>query len=178
MKAGFTDIFSIRDRSGSMSRIKSDVEGGFQTFLEDQKKVEGQCNMSLYDFDSKYEVVYEDVSVAEASAPPLVPRGNTALLDAIGRTVEARGAKYAAMPEEERPEHVICIIMTDGEENASQEYTLDTIKAMLEHQQEVYGWQVIYLGANQDAIAVAGRMGIQRGSTLDDQGAAHMAGPE
>jgi len=166
MQAGLTDITFILDRSGSMSRIKADTEGGFNTFLEEQKKVDGECTVNLYQFDNKYEVVYEDTPLAAAPPLVLIPRGNTALLDAIGRTVEARGARYTEMDEDKRPEHVIFVIMTDGEENASQEYTLDTIKSMLEHQQEVYGWTVIYLGANQDAIKVGGHLGIAKGSSM------------
>lgn len=167
MKAGYTDIASILDRSGSMSRIKTDTEGGYNSFMDEQKKVPGECTSSLYQFDSKYEVVYENTPISEVPALILTPRGNTALLDAIGRTVEALGAKYAAMAEEDRPENVILLIMTDGEENASHEYTLDMVKSMLEHQQEVYNWKVIYLGANQDAIAVAGRMGISKSTSLN-----------
>ena len=166
MKTGYTDISFILDRSGSMSSIKSDTEGGFNTFLAEQKKVDGECTVNLYQFDSHYEVVYENIPVADAPELLLTPRGNTALLDAIGRTVEGRGAYYATLAEDQRPEHVIMVIMTDGEENASKEYTLDMIKSMLEHQQDAYHWQVIYLGANQDAIKVGAQMGIQKDSTM------------
>lgn len=162
-----TDILTIADRSGSMAAIRSDMEGGYNSFVKEQQETPGEANFNLYEFDDKYDVVYENVPAAEVPAFKLSPRGSTALLDAIGRTISARGAYYASLPEEERPERVVCIIITDGEENSSHEFKLSTIRDMVTHQQDAYGWKFVFLGANIDAISVSGGMGIRANTTMD-----------
>jgi uncharacterized protein YegL len=166
MKKGKSEVIIVLDRSGSMSKIKSDVEGGFKTFIDKQKKEPGECLVSLYQFDDKYETVYEARDINSVSELTLVPRGNTALLDAMGRTIDAVGARLACTRENDRPESVIILIMTDGEENWSTEYTKNTIKEMIQHQREKYNWHFVFVGANQDAILTGGDYGISRGTSL------------
>lgn len=162
-----TDIIAILDRSGSMGSIKTDTEGGFNSFVKDQQETPGECTLSLYNFDDRYEVVYENRPIADVPALDLHPRGLTALLDAIGKTINARGEYYASLPEEDRPSRIIVLIMTDGQENASHEFTIATIKQIVTEQQDVYKWQFIFLGANIDSFSVAGGMGIRACTTLD-----------
>ncbi|MHA1839870.1 MAG: vWA domain-containing protein [Candidatus Ranarchaeia archaeon] len=159
------DITVVLDRSGSMSVIRYDTIGGFNTFLKDQKKEEGTAKLTLVQFDDKYDVVYNNLILEETKeldGQSYVPRGSTALLDAIGRTINDTGARLAALPESERPEEVIFVIITDGEENASHEFTnKKQVFDMIKHQTDKYGWEFLYLGANQDAIKEAASYGIK-----------------
>jgi uncharacterized protein YegL len=167
-----TEIVFIVDRSGSMKERNFDAEmrNAFDFFIDKQKDALGDCKVTLTQFDNKYDVVYASKPIAEV--PPLVlePRGGTALLDAIGRTINETGVRLAAMPEEKRPSRVMIIIVTDGEENASQEYQGDKGRAriltMIKHQEETYKWDFIFLGANQDAIAAARAIGISASNAV------------
>lgn len=161
MKPNYTHFSVIMDRSGSMSGIKNDTEGGLNTFFDEQKKVDGTATVSLTIFDDKIDLEYSFQDLQEVPKFVLHPRGWTALLDAIGITITQLGEKLAAMNEEDRPEKVMVVIVTDGEENRSREYTLDRIKAMIKEQEETYKWEFVFLAANQDAILTAGSMGIQ-----------------
>ena len=167
----YTHIAVLLDRSGSMQAIKSDTEGGFAAFLEEQRATPGRCDLTLAQFDDVYEEVY--VAQPLASVPPLVlqPRGMTALLDGIGRLVTTTGERLAALAEAERPGAVLLVIMTDGLENASKEYTLPMIRKLITEQSEVYGWTFVYLGANQDAIAVGQGLGVSPGMAMTYGGA-------
>lgn len=167
MKQNKTEIVIIMDRSGSMMMIRNDMEGGLKSFLEDQKKLDGECKITFARFDDKYELVFEDRDINEVGELQLEPRGLTALYDAIGKTVNSVGARLAATPESERPSTVLVQIITDGLENASREFTADAIKTMITRQQSVYNWQFVYLGANQDAFDVAHHIGIDRNHTLN-----------
>jgi uncharacterized protein YegL len=163
MKKGLTEIVYILDQSGSMSNIKSDAIGGFNSFLNEQKSVEGEANMTIIFFDHEY-IVYNSGQNLQ-SVEPLndriyVPRGNTGLYDAVGKTIVDVGNRLAETPENERPERVIIAIFTDGEENCSKLYTAEDIGRMIEHQQTAYNWEFMYLGCNQDAMLTAKRMGI------------------
>ncbi len=165
MKEGLSEIVCIIDRSGSMGSIRDDAIGGFNTFLAEQKKLPGEATLTYIQFDTEYEVVHENAPLNDV--PPIdetvyVPRGSTALLDAVGRTIDATGKRLANMPEEHRPETVIVAILTDGEENSSREYDLARIEDMIRHQKEKYSWEFIFLGANQDAFAEAAKIGIDR----------------
>lgn len=164
-----THIEFLLDRSGSMRSIADDIRGGFDTFMEKQRAEAGECTASLAQFDSRYEVMYTAVPLDEVEPLHLEPRGSTAMLDAIGRSVTALGTRLAELPEEERPGSVIVMIMTDGLENSSREYTYDTIRKMIRHQEDVYDWTFMYVGADQDAIEVGARMGISsdRAMTYD-----------
>lgn len=162
----FTVIQAIIDRSGSMETIRSDAEGGFNAFVADQRNQPGQCQLSLAQFDNEYEVVYTDRPLDEVPPLQIVPRGTTAMLDAIGRTVIDLGARLAAMPEDARPGTVLVAIVTDGLENASREFSYAAIKQLITQQEQVYNWTFMYLGADQDAIAQGAQMGIAAGRSL------------
>lgn len=155
-----THIEFVLDRSGSMASIKGDIEGGFDTFVGGQRSQPGRCTVSLAQFDDHYEVVYTDLPVADVPALALQPRGSTAMLDAIGRSMTTLGQRLAALPEDARPGTVIVAIVTDGMENASREWTRPAIKALIEQQSRDYSWQFLYLGADQDAVEVGTGMGI------------------
>jgi uncharacterized protein YegL len=165
MKKKFTEIICIVDRSGSMAIIRDDAIGGFNAFLEEQKKEPGKATMTFIQFDTEYEVIYENKPLKEI--PPLDgktfrPRGMTALLDAIGRTVETVKKRLSNVPKKNRPSKVIVSILTDGEENSSREFKLKKIKEMIKHQKEKHSWEFIFLGANQDAFAEAVKIGIDK----------------
>jgi hypothetical protein len=156
----------VLDRSGSMQSIKDDTIGGFDAFTSEQRRLPGRCTVSLVQFDNVYEEVYTGRDLADVPGLTLVPRGSTAMLDAIGRAVNATGARLAAMPEDARPGTVIVGIMTDGLENASREFTYPMVKALIEQQEQVYGWTFMYMGANQDAIEVGASLGVARDRSL------------
>ncbi len=155
-----THIYLLLDRSGSMQSIKTDTEGGFAAFVEEQRRTPGACRVTLAQFDNHYEVVYADRPIADVPALDLQPRGSTALLDAMGRLITEAGAQLAALTEADRPGTVIVAIMTDGHENASREWTHPAIKALVEQQTGQWGWQFLYMGADQDAIEVGRNIGV------------------
>lgn len=163
----FTVIQAIIDRSGSMHSIRTDAEGGFDAFIADQRQLPGQCRVSLAQFDDRYEVVYRDLPIAEVPGLQIVPRGSTAMLDAIGRTVNDLGDRLAKMPEAERPGTVVVGIVTDGYENSSHEFTYPMVHDLITTQEQVYGWTFLYLGADQDAIAQGAKMGISASQALN-----------
>jgi hypothetical protein len=157
-----THIYFLLDRSGSMESIRLDTEGGFDAFIREQQQTPGECRVTLAQFDTEYEEVYRDRPVGEVPPLHLQPRGMTALLDSIGRLVGEAGARLAALPEDERPGIVIVGIMTDGHENSSRELSHPQVKAMIERQTKEYGWQFLYLGADQDAIEVGASIGVPK----------------
>lgn len=155
-----TLLVFLLDRSGSMQSIKSDVEGGFAAFIEEQRQTPGECAATLAQFDTEYELIYDRVPVGEVPALNLQPRGGTALLDAMGRLITDTAAQLDAAPEADRPSTVIVAIMTDGHENSSREWTHPAIKSLVE-QQTKRGWEFLYMGADQDAIEVGASLGVQ-----------------
>lgn len=164
-----TDIDFILDRSGSMQSCREATISGFNTFLAEQKKLPGEAFVSLYQFDDHYDTVYAGKPLAEApelTAETFVPRGSTALLDAIGRTITGVGARLAALPDADRPDKVVIVIVTDGGENASREFTREQIFDLIGHQRDKYQWQFVFLGANQDAISTGASFGIMRGQSM------------
>lgn len=167
MKNDLTDITLVVDRSGSMDQVREDAEGGVNAFIQEQAKQPGQALLTLLQFDTEYELVHRGVPVAEAPPYKLEPRGMTALLDAIGTAINETGQRLAKLAEDERPGLVIFVVMTDGLENSSKEFTRSQIKKMIEHQQDKYGWHFNFLGANQDAFAEAGQMGMSQGGVAD-----------
>ena len=166
MKQNYTDITFILDRSGSMQSIKDDTIGGFNEFLDSQKKLPGECTLSLVQFDDKYEVVYENKPISKAPKLKLEPHGMTALLDAVGRTINNVGERLSALDEDKRPDSVLMVIITDGQENSSREFNNQQIKDMIEHQTNVYNWTFVYIGANQDAFNTGTSMGIAGANTM------------
>lgn len=168
-KKDYTEILFILDRSGSMSSIQDDAIGGFNAFIEEQKKQPGTCRLTLVQFDNSYEVVYDAIQIMEApklTNKTFVPRGSTALRDAMGKSINALGVRLRAMSTEQRPSNVIVAIMTDGQENASREFGMDKINDMITEQQDKYDWDFIFLAANQDAVATASSYGIAKGMSL------------
>lgn len=163
MNSQLTDITIVLDRSGSMMAVASDTIGGFNHFLEEQKRAPGRATLTLNQFDHVFERIIDAQDIQ--FTPPLSketfrPRGYTALLDAIGRSIHETGQRLAAMPEPERPGKVIVVIITDGQENSSREFTRFAIDNMIRHQHDRYSWEFVFLGANQDAIATATKIGI------------------
>lgn len=166
MKKGKSEVIIVLDRSGSMSSIKSDMEGGFKAFLDKQKKEDGECFVSLYQFDNEYEAVFENKDIQELNEISIEPRGSTALLDAVGKTTNSVGERLSKTPEEERPETVIMAVITDGAENASREFTREQVKKLVEHQSTKYNWKYVFMGANQDAVMNGANYGFQGGTSL------------
>lgn len=161
-----TEILCILDRSGSMASIKNDTIGGFNAFINEQKAIPGSAKVTLAQFDGYYEIVYQarDINeVPELNDTVFVPRGSTALLDAIGKTLVEQKMR---IHKEGWAEKVIVVILTDGEENSSHEYTNDVVKILTESAQNDE-WSFIYLGANQDAFSVASTFGINVNSSLN-----------
>ncbi|QGH76407.1 hypothetical protein SEA_DAUBENSKI_100 [Streptomyces phage Daubenski] len=150
------DIVLIVDRSGSMATIQMEAETAINQFLKDQKAVEGDVFVTFVQFDNKYDLVFEKVNLPNIPRVQIEPRGMTALLDAIGRTV----VNYVP-----RTEKTIFVIMTDGLENASQEWTNTAVKNLIDEEKQ-HGSEFVYLGANQDAVAVGAKMGIPVASSL------------
>ena len=165
-RADLTHLYFLLDRSGSMQSIKTDTEGGFAAFIDEQRKGSGECRVTLAQFDNDYDVVYSDRPLVDVPALDLQPRGSTALLDAMGRLITSAGKELAGLAEDKRPGTVIVAIMTDGHENASQEWTHPAIKALVEQQTKDYGWQFMYMGADQDAIEVGTSLGVAAAASV------------
>jgi hypothetical protein len=159
-RSDLTHIYFLLDRSGSMQSIKSDIEGGFAAFVEEQRRGAGDARATLAQFDDVYEVVYAGRPIADVPPLDLQPRNMTALHDAMGRLITDAGEELAALPESQRPGTVIVAIMTDGMENASKEWTGASIKALVSQQTDVWGWTFMYMGADQDAVEVGTSLGI------------------
>ena len=164
MNEKLTELVFILDRSGSMAGLESDTIGGFNSLIDRQRKEEGEALISAVLFDDKAEVLYDRIPVNRIEPmndSQYYVRGCTALLDALGGAIHHIGNVHKYAREEDRPVKTIFIITTDGLENASRIYSYDKVKAMVERQRERYGWEFLFLGANMDAIAAAGRFGIQ-----------------
>ena len=153
------EIAIVLDRSGSMESIRADMEGGFKTFMDEQRNQPGECVVSLYQFDDRYEVVYEAKPIAEVSALGLKPRGSTALLDAVGRSLTAIGERHANLPENQRPGAVVVLIITDGAENASREWDLERVKSAIADAENTRKWKLVFMAADASAFAQAGQYG-------------------
>jgi len=170
MKKGLTELVFILDKSGSMAGLESDTIGGYNSMLEKQKAVDGECIISTVLFDHSYVLLHDRIDIRAVS--PITENeyavgGSTALLDAIGRTIHkiARAQKYTA--DDYRAEKVMFVIITDGMENASREYSPETIRGLIEMEKTKYGWEFIFMGANIDAVQTAGRYGIGADRAVD-----------
>jgi len=176
-----TDIHFVLDRSGSMWDILNDTIGGFNQFVSSQQDdPNGECYLNLYQFDHEYQIVYQNKNIKEVellNKETFQPRGNTALLDAIGRTISSIPYKKLENNNIENnnnendndkgkdKDKIIFVILTDGEENSSKEFSYNTISKMIE-EREKDGWEFVFLGANQDAIKTAGGLGIKQNSAM------------
>lgn len=160
------EIVFILDNSGSMMAVRNDAIGGFNSFLADQKAVPGEASMTLVLFNYNVTTLYDAVPLEDARALTVStyqPGGFTALLDAIGITFTNVGKRLEGL--ERKPDKVIVAILTDGQENASREYTHKQVADMIKHQQEKYSWEVIFLAANQDAFLVGESLNIKADNT-------------
>lgn len=163
MKKGLTELVFIIDRSGSMEGLESDTIGGFNAMLKEQQAVEGEAVVTTVLFDDKYELLHDRIdikAVAPLTNKDYTVRGCTALLDALGRTIRKIRAAQKHTAENYRAEKVLFVIITDGQENASREYSADRIKTRIERQKQKYGWEFVFFGANMDAVMEAGKLGI------------------
>ena len=170
MRKGLTEVVFILDRSGSMSGLEADTIGGFNSMIAKQKKEEGEAYISTVLFDDTCEVLYDRVPVNKVEPMndnQYYVRGCTALLDAIGGAIHHIGNVHKYAREEDRPEKTLFIITTDGMENSSRQYSYEKVKEMVERQKEKYGWEFLFLGANIDAIDVAGKFGIDSNRALN-----------
>lgn len=159
-----TEIVFLLDRSGSMAGLEADTVGGFNAMIARQNKEAGRAVISTVLFDDACEVIHDRVDlrrVEKLTEEQYSVRGCTALLDALGGAVEHIGLIHKYARAEDRPAKTIFVVTTDGMENASRRYTADRVKGLVERQQEKYGWEFLFLGANMDAIAAAGRCGIR-----------------
>lgn len=158
-----TEIVFILDQSGSMYSIYSDAIGGFNSFIKSQKEVEGECLFSAVLFDTTVKPLYSGIDlkeVVELTEKTYKPNGGTALLDAIGMTIDSTGSRLRAMKEVDRPDKILFVILTDGEENSSRAYTSEKVAEMIKHQREKYSWEFLFLAANQDAITAGNKLNI------------------
>ena len=165
MKTNLTELVFILDRSGSMGGLESDTIGGFNSMLVKQQAEDGECRITTVLFDNQYEILHDRIDIKAVS--PITEheyfvRGNTALLDAVGKTINKIGSVQKNTAEDYRADKVLFVITTDGMENASREFDYSKIKSMIERQKSKYGWEFIFLGANIDAVDVANRFGIER----------------
>lgn len=161
-----TEIVLIVDRSGSMGTIKRDMEGGFKTFINEQKKQPGEATITYYQFDDQFEKVFEAKNIKDVDEITIDPRGMTALIDASCRAIDQVGVRLSNTPESDRPSNVMVVMITDGAENASKEFTADQLKEKIKHQTDKYNWKFIFLGANIDAVKVGSHYGISAANTM------------
>lgn len=170
MKKNLTELVFILDKSGSMSGLEKDTIGGFNSMLDQQRKVDGECVITTVLFDNRYELLHDRIDIR--AVQPITGKeyfvgGSTALLDAIGKTIHKIGMAQKNTAEDYRAEKVMFVIITDGEENASRHFSSAQIQQMIQHQKERYGWEFIFLGANIDAVETAGRFGIDADRAVD-----------
>ena len=170
------EVVFILDRSGSMSGLEADTIGGFNATLARQKAEKGEVLWSTVLFDDRHEVVHDRVPIArieKLTGNEYYVRGCTALLDAVGRAIHHIGNVHKYARPEDVPGKTLFVITTNGMENASREYTYAQVRQMIQRQTEKYGWEFLFLGANMDAVGVAGRMGIrpERSATFINDGA-------
>lgn len=170
MKKDFTELAFILDKSGSMSGLEKDTIGGFNAMLRKQREVAGECRITTVLFDDRYELLHDRVdirAVRELTEKEYFVGGSTALIDAIGRTIDKLVNVQKNTAEEYRAEKVMVVIITDGQENSSREYPRQKVKAMIEQEKEKYGWEFVFLGANIDAVQTAGQFGISSNRAVD-----------
>lgn len=163
MKKGLTELVFILDRSGSMCGLESDTIGGFNSMLARQKITEGEALVTTILFDDRIETLCDRADLRETApmtSREYYTRGSTALLDAVGGAVRRIAREHRCAGKDDVPEKTVFVIITDGLENSSRVYSYNEVKRMIEHEKEKHGWEFVFLGANIDAAAEAGRIGI------------------
>ena len=163
MKKNLTELVMILDASGSMWGLTNDTIGGFNSLLNSQKEEDGEATFTAVKFNDRMEYMYDRVDindVEDLTRKQYYASGTTALLDALGTTIDYIGEKLSNTPEEDRPSKVIFAVITDGQENASREYTYSVIKEKIQHQREKYNWEFMFIGANIDAIGESEKLGM------------------
>lgn len=158
-----TEMVFILDRSGSMNGLEVDTIGGYNSLLEKQRKEVGEATVTTVLFDDKYEMIHDHAAIGKVkdiTNKEYFARGSTALLDAVGKTINHVGNRHKNALDSEVPGNTMVVIITDGYENASREFTLPQIKQMIERQKEKFGWEFLFLGANIDAVSTAAGFGI------------------
>lgn len=181
MSKGLTEIVYILDRSGSMGGLEADTIGGFNSMMEKQKKTGEKALVSTVLFDDECDVLHDRVPIDKVKTmtdEQYYVRGCTALLDAVGGAIHHIGNVHKYAREEDKPEKTVFVITTDGMENASSKYSYDKVQKMVKRQQNQYGWEFIFIGANIDAYAEAQRFGIRKDRAVnyvcDDIGTANV----
>ena len=157
------DIIILLDRSGSMHSVKKETISGYNNFLGEQKKLKSKVSISLFQFDDRFQTDYEMVDIGNVKRlndDTFVPRGLTALLDAIGNTIKITNKRYKTLESNNIPDKTIFVIITDGQENNSTKYNRDRIFKKIRKMEEENKWEFVFLGANQDAICEANKYGI------------------
>jgi len=161
-----THLVLISDRSGSMYAGKDEYENAINHLIDDQKQHLEQCEVTFVEFDDKYDMLYRGVDIQKVSKYTLVPRGMTALYDAVGKTLVSVGEYLAAQPEDSRAGLVLVVIATDGMNNNSHEYSGTQVADMIQHQTDVYKWKFVFLGVEINAEKVAKDLNIQQSSAI------------
>lgn len=165
MKKGMTELIFILDRSGSMGGLESDTIGGYNAMLKKQMEMDGEVIVTTVLFDDAYELLHDRINlrgIRPLTDKEYYVRGTTALLDAVGKSIQKMINIQKHTSEAEKAEKVLFVITTDGMENASREYSYQKLKALIEKQTAQYGWEFMFLGANIDAVNEAGKFGIDR----------------
>lgn len=165
-KQGTTLIAPLIDRSGSIQNVREDYEGGLNKLIEDQRKVPGEAIVTLAQFDTEYQMIHNYVPIEDVPIFKIEPRGGTALLDAVGRFVTDVGNFLKNLPEEERPAKVIVVVVTDGQENSSTEWTNRMVKDIIKRQTDRFAWEFLFLGANMDAEGFGKDIGLRQDQSL------------
>lgn len=161
MKDNYINVIFVIDESGSMYYSKEDVIGGFMKVVDEQHQIkEGKCTISLYTFADDVKEIFVGKDVSDINGIDYNPCGNTAMNDGIGIAITNIGKWLNNMKEDEKPSKNLVVIMTDGMENSSKEYTLQQVKEMIKHQTEKYNWEFMYIGADITTSKMADDLGI------------------
>jgi uncharacterized protein YegL len=157
--ADYSEIVVVLDRSGSMHYAKADHEGGLNSFIRDQKELEGEVRLTFIQFDDSdpCEIIYDNVRIEDVGEITMLPRGGTPLLDAVGRSIAHVAGRLDKS--ERKPDQVVVMVITDGQENASREYNKKRISDLIKDREDKHGWKFLFLGANIDAFGEGGAMG-------------------
>lgn len=165
--SNLTAIQLVIDRSGSMEAIREDAEGAIGSFIRDQKAQPGKALLRVTTFDNYIETPLDLEDISGVQAFKLVPRGMTALFDAMGTSIVDLGMKLDALPEDEKPAHVIFVTITDGFENASREYDSEAVKKLLTKQQDEFNWTFMFLSAGEDAVLTGAKIGVRENMAMN-----------